>query len=347
MINLTCTSCKKLLQIDDAFAGGVCRCKFCGTIQTVPSQKTRAAAPTTASVAPKMAAPPKPKTLFQSSSGRVETTPPPPTTTGTGLDELAQIVASSGLAGTGLRASHLRKTAAAPPASNLKLYLIVGGSVLGTLVVVLVTWLIVKGGNDTSNQGSGNSDAQQSRSDNSKSPPQAQSPNYMGLPLSGPSVIYLLDRGSGTLETFDYMKRGAIRSIASLGAGAKFQIIFWETDSIIEAPKGTMRFATAENVVATEEAIKDVFAFSQSTIDKSFEKALAQNPAEMVVVTGKYGLDDEFVNTVMALRKTSTVKIHTVALGKSGSTEALKKLAEKTGGHFKEVSGGALAEYAN
>ena len=35
MISLTCTSCKKVLQIDDAFAGGVCRCQYCGTIQTV------------------------------------------------------------------------------------------------------------------------------------------------------------------------------------------------------------------------------------------------------------------------------------------------------------------------
>src|SRR5882672_8026508 len=127
MINLTCTSCHKLLQIDDAFAGGVCRCKFCGTIQTVPSQKTRAAAPTAASVAPKAAA----KTLVPSSgSGHHSYTPPG---SGTGLDELAQIVASSGLAGTGLRAGHLRKPQA-PPASNTKLYLIIGGSILGACV---------------------------------------------------------------------------------------------------------------------------------------------------------------------------------------------------------------------
>src|SRR5439155_20991978 len=85
------------------------------------------------------------------------------------------------------------------------------------------------------------------------------SPNYMGLHISGPSVIYLQDRGSGTLETFDYMKRGALKSIASLGAGTKFQIIFWETDSLIEFPKDTMRYATAENVAATEDAIKDVY----------------------------------------------------------------------------------------
>src|SRR6185436_4912702 len=303
MINLTCTSCKKLLQIDDAFAGGVCRCKFCGTIQTVPSQKAhRAAAPTATTVAPKAAAPAK--TLFQSPS-RVEPmrAAPPPASSGTGLDELAHIVASSGLAGTGLRAGHLRKPPP-PAASNLKLYLIIGGSVLGTLVVVLVVWLIMK----QSSNSSGGSDAQNGPDTEIRTTHNTQrttnTPNYMGLPLSGPSVIYLLDHGSGTQETFDFIKRGAIRSIASLGAGTKFQLIFWETDSIIESPKGKERVATAENVAATNEEIKDVYAFSQSTIDKALQRALAQNPAEIVVVSGKYGLDDEFVNSVIALRKT-------------------------------------------
>src|SRR5438309_266199 len=147
MINLTCTNCKKLLQIDDAFAGGVCRCKFCGTIQTVPSQKTRAASPTATAVAPKAA--PPPKSLFQS-SGRIEAGHGP-ATSGTGLEELAQIVASSGLAGTGLRASHLRRPPP-PPASNLKLYLFIGGGVLALLVIVLVVWLIMHSGTDYSNQ---------------------------------------------------------------------------------------------------------------------------------------------------------------------------------------------------
>ena len=36
MIAIACTACKKVMTIDDAFAGGVCRCTNCGTIQTVP-----------------------------------------------------------------------------------------------------------------------------------------------------------------------------------------------------------------------------------------------------------------------------------------------------------------------
>src|SRR3954462_5113595 len=100
MIALTCTNCRKTLQIDDAFAGGVCRCMYCGTIQTVPSAaKGRATSPTAASTVAKAAAPAK--TLFQSSTHAPHTTKaPPPATSGSGLDELAQIVASSGLAGT-------------------------------------------------------------------------------------------------------------------------------------------------------------------------------------------------------------------------------------------------------
>ncbi len=44
MIQLECSNCKTALSIDDAFAGGVCRCQQCGTIQTVPKPGEPAAA---------------------------------------------------------------------------------------------------------------------------------------------------------------------------------------------------------------------------------------------------------------------------------------------------------------
>src|SRR3954467_14014902 len=44
MIELTCTKCQTLLSLDDAFAGGVCRCRQCGAIQTVPSRLKPSAA---------------------------------------------------------------------------------------------------------------------------------------------------------------------------------------------------------------------------------------------------------------------------------------------------------------
>lgn len=44
MIQLECSNCRADLSIDDAFAGGVCRCQHCGTIQTVPKRGAAASA---------------------------------------------------------------------------------------------------------------------------------------------------------------------------------------------------------------------------------------------------------------------------------------------------------------
>jgi hypothetical protein len=61
MISLTCTSCKRSLEIDDAFAGGVCRCQYCGTIQTVPANFKQGGRPAT----PVGKSPGTQKTLYQ------------------------------------------------------------------------------------------------------------------------------------------------------------------------------------------------------------------------------------------------------------------------------------------
>ena len=114
MIQLTCANCKASLEVDDAFAGGVCRCQHCGTIQTVPSRgggKGRPAAPGSSSAKPlykKEGAAAAATTTGSTSSSRGTRKA---AAAGTGLDELAQVVASSGLA----RGSLKRKPPAAPP----------------------------------------------------------------------------------------------------------------------------------------------------------------------------------------------------------------------------------------
>src|SRR3954468_262389 len=106
MITLTCTNCQAKLEIDDGFAGGVCRCEHCGAIQTVPAHLKGKSRP----VAPGGKAPPAAKTLYsksgRSGGGR----------SSTGLDDLAQVVASSGLSSSRLRAKS--PTAATTPAKK-------------------------------------------------------------------------------------------------------------------------------------------------------------------------------------------------------------------------------------
>ena len=66
MISLECSNCKTVLNIDDAFAGGVCRCQQCGTIQTVPKIGQR---PSNPMEEPQSAN--SPKALFKR-KGRIE-----------------------------------------------------------------------------------------------------------------------------------------------------------------------------------------------------------------------------------------------------------------------------------
>lgn len=44
MIVLRCSNCKRVQELENAFAGCVCRCRFCRAIQTVPDDCPRATA---------------------------------------------------------------------------------------------------------------------------------------------------------------------------------------------------------------------------------------------------------------------------------------------------------------
>src|SRR5512132_2955599 len=96
MITVICTQCRAQLEMDDAFAGGVCRCQYCGTIQTVPSlskikrqtSPLGSAPPAGAPTAPAPAAP------------RPQASDAPPHEP-SGLDALAEAVASSSGLGRG------------------------------------------------------------------------------------------------------------------------------------------------------------------------------------------------------------------------------------------------------
>lgn len=87
MIRLNCNNCKAQLSIDDAFAGGVCRCQYCGTIQTVPKH-LKTAADSSGSVALRSPVKPASRTPRADPGGS------------SGLDALANAVAGSGLSGS-------------------------------------------------------------------------------------------------------------------------------------------------------------------------------------------------------------------------------------------------------
>ena len=76
------------------------------------------------------------------------------------------------------------------------------------------------------------------------------------------------------------------------------------------------------------------------------KRAIANRADAIVLVTGKgLELEPALVQQMIQIRKTSNVKIHTVAIGDSTSP-VLRDIANKTGGEYKTVSASLLRTYA-
>src|SRR5687768_2481877 len=332
MISITCTNCQTALSIDDAFAGGVCRCQHCGTIQTVPSKKKDGPGGTAAGLGVKT-----PKTLYQK---RVRDA-----SIGTGLDELAEVVTSSGLAGSGLSSRSPRPAgSAAPPVQKSSMTMILGIAaivVIALLIVILIVVTRRDPGALATGQPTGTGGAK-----TGAAAPVASNPTFCGVKLEHTSIIYLLDRGSSTQSPFGSLKEATLKSIATLGPERRFQILFWDNGQDPGAFPPLLSYANPGNLETVRRQTDEVYAFGATDAAPALVKAIAQRPAAIIIATGKGAdLDDSFVQMVKDTKKDVSVVIHTFAIGSSGSSTALKTVAELTGGQYRELSEAELSKF--
>lgn len=335
MITISCTNCKSQLSIDDAFAGGVCRCQHCGTIQTVaaPQKPPRPGSPGAGQ-------PPKPpvgsKALYQG-TGRAGAT------SGTGLDELAEAVASSGLAGSGLASSRHTASAAPPPDAgqrrrNLLPLMLIASAVLIVLIGILIAVLI-------SHQNHANTSAGPSAGATDI----AQTPSFCGIPLPTGNVIYLLDRGNSAGDLFDTLKATCYKSIAELGGDRQFQVILWDPVpgdvGTVEFPRGAMHNATSGEIENLKRDFQDISVTGSTRLSGPLKEALDRHPQQIVIATGKWELDD---SDAAALRDAASkgIRIIAVQLGAGAPNAVLQDAARQTGGEFRAVSGPELREFS-
>jgi len=345
MISLTCTHCKQVLKIDDAFAGGVCRCQHCGTIQTVPAHlKDGLSSGAVAAAAGKL----KPQKALYQHKSRSGTGATP--ARGSGLDELAQIVSSSGLSGSGLTRGGLRtgpggkKVVTTPVettgAHNKKRLMLIGGAVALVLLTVVIV-LSLTGGSDAppGPVSAGGTSAPGSAVTST-------GPSFAGMPIEGNSIVYVIDRGGGTKDVFSDLVEVVLISVESLGVERKFQIVFWDngTDALAY-PALSLASASASNLADAREKLQDAYAFGQSDYKQALTKAFARAPDAVVIATGKaFDLDNAFVSAVESARAGAKVKVYTLAVNGSGGSTAMKDAAQKSGGQSLEVTGSRLRE---
>jgi len=368
MIHLTCTNCRATLEIDDAFAGGVCRCQHCGTIQTVPVQMkgnaTSAAAAATAVSAPSQKEQ-KQKSLYQHER-RAQAQQQ--TGSGTGLDALSEAVASSGLARRGLRKPGEAEVMAAggleyatPPQQkkSTSLWIVLGAVATGMLLMVGL-WgyafigrpVVVAPPPSTPVMGGSSGMTVTTPSGGTTGGTDeavAVSPGayFCGIDLStATSIVYVLDRGSASAELLDALKAATYASLETLGPRRKFAIVFWQAGSepAVTFPQQGMIEASAGNIAEATKAVEDVVAQGRSDPATAIDNAAARSPSDVVFVTAKG--DDLGEEVVAQIGKALGGKrVHAVAIGEEVGT-TLKTIAKQQNGSYQSLSKRQLNEYA-
>jgi hypothetical protein len=362
MFQINCNNCKALLQIDDAFAGGVCRCRYCGTIQTVPKHLKQSGNGDQASVSESVvkAGTAKAKTLYKKKPGmRGESA----VGSGSGLDELANIVASSsglsskrltrgGSAGQPEAAEPNQPARASPSRGGMDrrtLWIVSGAT---GLIVLLLGVIIVMAVSDRSRQssaGNPNSTGGSTGTGNTAINNQGGStgssvsavPTFLGQALDFNSVSFVVDRSAGTVEQgrLELLKVAVHRALEQFGESRRFQVVFWDRDSSAWSfPKTGMLPATKANLDALWAEMQNVTGGGQTKADKAFKKAADLNPDAIVLIPVKPFLEDDFDTRMLKLRGTSKAKVICYSLGEPESEKELKQLAEKTNGAFQPVS---------
>lgn len=322
--------------IDDAFAGGVCRCQFCGTIQTVPAKGKPA---TVTASSPKPQAAVASKTLYQNKARARQSG-----SNGTGLDDLASAVAGSGLDGSEL--SSRRHTTTVEPVKQKKLLpllLIACGALIVILGIVLAVVLFHRRG--ASEPGGATADSGQIGTATAAA-------SFCGIPLHSGSTIFLLDRGNSISDQFDTVKAACFKAIDQFGPNRKFQVILWDNDSSgpAEFPVRQLLDATAGNTTQLRQYFQDVIATGRSHLSGVLKEAVSRNPQEIVIATGK-GADDLDEDDSAALQsmvgkniRIDAVQVYPVS---PSPNKVLQEVSRQTGGQFRNVSGPELRDFAH
>jgi von Willebrand factor type A domain len=333
MINITCTSCKKVLSIDDAFAGGVCRCQHCGTIQTVPARASSQKATAGAVKAS--------KTLFENKARSAGTA----TGSGSGLDDLADVVQSSGLSD-----ARLRKQPASPPPRPKNLMPLLGIAASAIIVLVVIIFVLTfhgSVGSKASTVATVDSNVVPDHAAPVNLPTQVLTPGFCGVPIDQTVVVYVVDNGSSSADVLDAIESALFKSIESLGPDRQFQILFWNPDTATYPTARQTAFAVKDNIDAARKRLQDVTAAGSTDPVSSLQRAIEDNPGQIMLITAKAGdLDDSLVDEVAKIRGNSKVRIDCFAINGVPGDKVLSKIASASAGVFVPVSEAQLKGFA-
>ena len=308
-MKIRCTECRKKISIDEAFAGGMCRCPYCKALVFVPEEKF--GAPVGGRAVAPGARPDAPQARPEAPGMRP-----------------AEPGAAAPAGAVAAEADHEH----IPMARPVKIQGII------TIVLLVLLLLMVAGGvvitlmyiqpkkpsidvPDEQGQGPGLVQV-------------AKEPRVgKAIKLSSP-VVYVLDGTSSMRVTFDMGRVLLLKSVESLRDKVTFNVLLCREDEDRWLSPDFQAGGPAGSK-AVEEFLLGTAPSGASDIPRALKAALEKKPKAIVLIARKE-VDD--ANSVAGEAKNQGVVIHTIAVDGDPSVNAsMKKLSEQTGGQSEEL----------
>ncbi len=308
-IKIRCKDCSKKISIDEAFAGGMCRCPYCKALVYVEDS---AAGPGLLSSGARPAAP----------MSR-------PAAPGQAVPEQAAPAQAQDSAEVAARAA--ADVEHVPMARPVKIQ--------GIITIIMLALLVLMVG--------GGIAMLVAYLPNGKKvdvpPPPDQQVNIDETPQDGPGivdikiaapVIYVLDGGSSMRSTFDGARLMVLKSVGSLGDGKFNVVVAGESQDKFIAPD--MSAGGKAGALKFTPILQEVIPTGAADIIRALKAAIDKKPKTIVLFTRKPLYDFE---SLAGQAKAQGTVIHTMVLdGDAEVNELMKKLAEATGGKTRTFS---------
>jgi phage FluMu protein Com len=331
-LRIRCTKCDKKISIDEAFAGGVCRCPYCKAI--VPVGGSAEGSPAQARPAtPAGARPARP--ADPNAAGQASPTP----AEGQMLEEPATADEA------GPASAQEPQTPAAPvPAPPGRVPTARPVMLQGLMTIVLLVLILVMIGVTIALVVILGSPSEPTQHQPRVEPgPQYQAPLEVqqgtaavaGVSIE-PPVVYVIDHGAGMRRMHDRAKALARYSLRSLEGDQQFGMILAQQTGPASLSDKLVTAGKPGEVAAKDFLDEYPLPGGASDLSDAVAGAIRMKPATVVILARK---SPENVDALAAMASEAGVKISAVALEPASSDlAALEQMAKKTGGAVRSMT---------
>ena len=324
-IKIRCSECSKKISIDEAFAGGACRCPYCKAIVMVPGESREGAA--------------------------VRPLGPRPDAPG---DAAAEAAAAAAIVPEDV-----------PMADPVRIQSYAAVTLIALLIVAMIVGVVIvvmhlKGGQTKPVQTP--EDLLQVAAPVNPLKPTIEGPSVAGDVKIAAPVVYVIDCGDSMRELIDFSAKIVSVSVDSLKTDEKFTVIMamtnrdsaHETAETVKSPAGTVTFQNAMvngGEAGEKEALKFMTGLEETRptgvvdVAPAIKAALAMNPKTVVVFTNK---TIDGADALAEAANKAGVHLATMAMHADADVQdSLKKLADSTQGQSRAYSKGALQAWVD